>query len=127
MPIYYPMNSHLKIPQYNVHTTEGIVMAPLLADYRISVFTVLAIQESCQNPNTHTTNNPSNSSFHLLYPPSADASARFPANKPPNPSSYSAAFPTPNYGFFCLRSSVAGARDVVIHNVYCTKSLSPSL
>jgi hypothetical protein len=38
------MTSHLKILQYNVNTTEGKVMAPLLADYHISEFAVLAVQ-----------------------------------------------------------------------------------
>jgi hypothetical protein len=39
------MISHLKILQYNVHKTEDIVMALLLADPRVSEFTILAVQE----------------------------------------------------------------------------------
>jgi hypothetical protein len=101
-------------------------MAPLLADYRISEFTVLAIQEPWQNPHIHTTHSPSNSSFHLFYPPSADAPVCFFLNKPLNPSSYSVAFPTPKYGYLCLRSSVEGARVVVFHNVYRSRNLSPT-
>jgi hypothetical protein len=103
-PIYYPMNSYLMILQYNVYTTKGIVMAPLLADHHMSEFTIIAIQEPWQNPHILTSHNPSNSSFHLLYPPSADASVCFFVNKSLNPSSYSAAFPTPKYGFLQLRS-----------------------
>jgi hypothetical protein len=43
-----------------------------------------------------------------------------------NPSSYSACFPTPKYGYLRLRSSVEGDRDVVIHNVYRTGNLPPT-
>jgi hypothetical protein len=39
------MTAQLKILQYNVNATQGIVMAPLLADPRISEFSVLAVQE----------------------------------------------------------------------------------
>jgi hypothetical protein len=120
------MNSHLKILQYNVHTSKGKVMAPLLADHHISEFTVLAIQEPWQNPHIHTTHNPYKSSFYLHYPPSANASVCFFANKLLNRSSYSAAIPTTKYGYLCLRGSVDGARDVVIHNVYSTGNLSPT-
>jgi hypothetical protein len=62
------MTAQLKILQHNVHTTQGKVMAPLLADPRISEFSVLAVQEPWQNPRVLTTHNPSNSSFHLFYP-----------------------------------------------------------
>ncbi len=71
------MYSHLKIIQYDVHTIEGNVMAPLLADLCISEFTVFAIQEPWQNPHIHTTHNLSNLLFHVLYPPSANASVSF--------------------------------------------------
>jgi hypothetical protein len=40
-----------------------------------------------------------------------------------NPSSYSACFPTPRYGYLLLRSSVEGVRDVIIHDVYRTQNL----
>ncbi len=102
-------------------------MAPLLAYHCISVFNIFAIQEHWQNPHIHTTHNPSTSSFHLFYPPSADASVCFFLNKSLNPSSYSVAFPTPKYGYPRLRSSVEWARDVMIHNVYRTGNLSPTL
>jgi hypothetical protein len=44
------MTAQLKILQYNVHTTQGKVMAPFLADPRIFEFSVLAVQEPWQNP-----------------------------------------------------------------------------
>ncbi len=44
----------MKILQYNVHTTEGKVMAPLLADHRISAFTILPILEPGRNPYIYT-------------------------------------------------------------------------
>jgi hypothetical protein len=78
------------------------------------------------NPHVLTTDNPSNSSFYLFYPPSAEASVCFFVYKSLNPSSYSACFLTPKYGYLCLRSSVIGVRDVTIHNVYGTRNLFPS-
>jgi hypothetical protein len=101
-------------------------MAPLLADHHISEFIVLAVQEPWQNPHMHTTHNPSNSSFHLFYPPSAEASVCFLVNKSLDPSSYSATFLTPKYGHLRLRSPVKGARDIMIHNVYLTRKFSPT-
>jgi hypothetical protein len=74
-------------------------MAPLLADHCISEFTLLAVQEPWQIPHIHTYHNPSYSSFHHFYPPSADAFVYFFVNKSLNPSFYSAAFPTPKYGY----------------------------
>jgi hypothetical protein len=120
------MTAQLKILQYNVHTTQGKVMAPLLADPHISEFSVLAVQEPWRNPCIHTTQNPSDSSFHLFYPPSAEASVCFFVNKSLNPSSYSACFPTPKYGYLRLRSSVESVKDVMIHNVYRTRNLPPT-
>ncbi len=101
-------------------------MGPLLASPRISGFSVLAVQEPWRNPRVLTTHNPSNSSFHLFYPPSAEASVCFFVNKSLNPSSYSACFPTPKYGHIRLRSSVEGVRDVMIRNVYRTRNLPPT-
>ncbi len=109
-----------------MHTTQVKVMAPLLADPRISEFSVLAVQEPWQNPRVLTTHNPSNSSFHLYYPPSAEASICFFVNKSLNPSSYSACFPTPKYSYLRLRSPVEGVKDVMIHNVYKMRNLSPT-
>jgi hypothetical protein len=62
------MTALLKIPQYNVHTTRGKVMVPLLADPRIFEFSVLAVQEPWHNPHILPTHNPSNFSVHLFYP-----------------------------------------------------------
>ncbi len=101
-------------------------MAPLFAHHRISEFTVLAVQGPWQNPHMHTTHNPSNSSFHLFFPPSAVASVCFFVNKSLNPSSYSATIPTPKYGHLRLRSPVEGAREIMIHTVYHTRNLSPT-
>jgi hypothetical protein len=101
-------------------------MAPLLADHRNSKFTVLAVQEPWQNPHMHTTHKPSNSSFHLYYPPSAEASICFFVNKSLNSSSYFATWTTPKYGHLCLQSSMEEASDVMIHNVYRTGNLSPT-
>jgi hypothetical protein len=98
-------------------------MAPLLADPRISEFSVLAVQEPWGNPRVLTTHNPSNSSFYLIYPPSAEASVCFFVNKSLNPSSYSAWFPTPKYSYLHIRSSVEGVRDVTIHNVCRMRNL----
>jgi hypothetical protein len=75
-PLIYSMTAQLKILQYNVHTTQGKVIAPLLADPRISEFSVLAIQETWQNPRVLTTHYPSTLDFisftpHLLKPQSA--------------------------------------------------------
>jgi hypothetical protein len=120
------MISQLKILQYNVHTTEDIVMAPLLAATHISEFSVLAIQELWRNPQIPTTHNPSNSAFHLLYPPSAETSVCFFVNKSLNPSSYTAHFPTPKYGNLRLRRTIQGMRYVMIHNMYRTGNLSPT-
>ncbi len=120
------MTPHLKILQYNVHTTEGKVIAPLLADPCVSEFTVLAIQEPGHNLPILTTHNPSNSSFYLLYPPSTETSVCLFVNKSLNPISYSAGFPTPKYGYLCLRSSDKCVRDVVVHNVYRMRNVPPT-
>ncbi len=102
-------------------------MAPLLDDHLISEFTVLAVQKPWLNPHIHTTHNPSNSSFYLMYPLlPTNASVCFFVNKPLNPSSNSAAFPTLKYGYLQLRSSVEGAINLMIHNVYSTGYLSLS-
>jgi hypothetical protein len=98
-------------------------MVPLPADYRISENSVLAVQEPWRNPRVLTTHNPSNSSFHLFYPPSAEASVCFFVNKSLNPSSYSAGFLTPKYSYLRIRGSVEGVRDVTIHDVYRTQNL----
>jgi hypothetical protein len=69
MPIRHSITSNLKILRYNVHTTEDIVMALLLADPRISEFTVFAVQEPWRNPHILTTHNPSFLNFSSLLPP----------------------------------------------------------
>jgi hypothetical protein len=120
------MTAQLKFLHYNVHTTQGEVMAPLLADPRISEFSVLAVQELWRNPLVLITHNPSNSSFHLFYPPSVEASVCFFVNKSLNPSSYSACFPTLKYGYQPLRSPVHGVNDVMINNVYRMQNFSPT-
>ncbi len=102
-------------------------MAGLLADHHILEFTLFAIQELWQKPHIYTTHNPSNSSFHLCYPHFANTSICFFVNKSLNPSSYFAASPTLKYGYLCLMSSIEGTRDIVIHNMYCTEYLSPTL
>jgi hypothetical protein len=48
------------------------------------------------------------------------------ANKLLNPSHYSVAFPTSKYSYLSLKSTIEGARDVMIHNVYCTRYFSPT-
>jgi hypothetical protein len=98
-------------------------MVPLLANHRISEFTILAVHEPWQNPHIYSTHNPLNSLFNLFYSPSADASVCFFVNKSLYPSSYSVAFPTPKYCYLRLRSSAQGARDVMIHNLYRTRNL----
>ncbi len=122
-PIHYSTTQQLIILQYNVHTTQGKVIVSPLADHGISEFTFLAIQEPWQNPHIHTTHNPCNSSIHLFYPASAD-SVYFFVNKSQHPRSYSAAFHTPECSHLCLRRSVEGARDVMIHTVYSTGNIS---
>jgi hypothetical protein len=120
------MTSQLKVLQYNVHTTEDIVIAPLFPNPRISHFTVLAVQEPWRNPRIQTTHNPSSSAFYLFYSPSDDASVCFFVNKSLNPSSYSAYFPTPKFGYLHLRSSANGVKDIMIHNVYRTQNFPPT-
>jgi hypothetical protein len=117
-PRFYSMTAQLKIWQYNVHTTKGLVMASLLSDPGISEFSVLAVQEPWQNPHVLTTYNPSTSSFHLFYPPSAGAPVCFFVNKSLNPSSYSACFPTPKYGDFCRRQEC--------HDPQCVQNMKSS-
>jgi hypothetical protein len=97
---------------------------PLFADHCIYEYTVLAVHESWQNPHIYTTHHPSNSSYHLCYPPSAKDSVCFFVNKSQNPRSYSAAFPTPKYGYLHLSSSVKEAKDIMIYTVYHTGNLS---
>ncbi len=99
-------------------------MAPLLANSRLSEFSVLAVQEPWHNPGVLTTHNPSNIYLNLFYPLSAEASVCFAVNKLLNPSSYSACFPSSNYGYLCLRSPVEGVKDVMIYNVYRTQNIS---
>jgi hypothetical protein len=120
------MTSQLKIVQYNVHTSEDIVMAPLLADSRISEFSVLAVQELWCNSRILTTHTPSLSAFHLFSPPSNDASVCFFVNKSLNLSSYTSCFPTPKNGSLRLRSSTQGGRDIMILHVYRTGNLAPT-
>jgi hypothetical protein len=99
-------------------------MIPLHPDTSISRFSLLAIRDPWQNQPIPTTHNPSNSAFHLLYPPSAEAFVYFFMNKSLNLSSYTACFPTPKYGSLCLISSVQGVRDTMIPNVYRTQNIS---
>ncbi len=122
----HPMTSHLRILQYNVHTTQGKVIAPLLADHSASEFIVLAVEEPWRNPCVLTTHKPASSSFYLLYPLTADVSVCFFVNKSFNPRSYSASFPTPMYGYLRISSPVEGDRDVIIHNGYRTRNISPT-
>ncbi len=68
-PLFYSMIAQLNILQYNVHITQGKVLAPLLAHPRISEFSLLAVLEPWQNTRVLTTHNPSNPSFYLFYPP----------------------------------------------------------
>jgi hypothetical protein len=101
-------------------------MVLLLADQGISESTVLAVQDPQQNPHKYTTCNPFNSLFDLFNPPSAKASVCFFVHKSLNQSSYSATFPTPNYSYLCLQSSVKEARNIMVHNVCRTGSLFPT-
>jgi hypothetical protein len=73
-----------------------------------------------------TIHNLSNLSFHIFYCSFAQASVCYFVNKTLNPSSYSATLLTPTYSHLHLRSSVEGARNVMIHNVYHTGNLSPT-
>ncbi len=98
-------------------------MAPLLTDNCISEFSVFTVQELWLYPYILTTHNSSNSPFDLLYAPSTEASIYFFMNKTLNPSLYSASFPTPKYGNLHLRSTLPSSYNVVIHNVYRTKSV----
>ncbi len=100
------MTSHLMFLQYNIHTTEGKVMAPVYADHQILEFTVKAIKESWQIIYTYVTHNPSNSPFHHFYPPFANALASFLVNAFLNLSSCSTALLAPRYDYKRLRSSV---------------------
>ncbi len=60
------MTEKLKILQYNVRKQGDCIMAPLLADPRVSQFPVLAIQEPFHNSHTNSTHNPSYTSFHFI-------------------------------------------------------------
>ncbi len=93
-------------------------MAPLLADPRVSQFSVLAIQTPFHNSHTHSTHNPSYTSFHLLHPGPENSRVCFLINKSINPSSWSGDFPSPDYSNLHLKSPVEGARDIMIHNIY---------
>ncbi len=93
-------------------------MAPLLAEPRVSLFPVLAIQEPFHNTYTNFTHNPSYTSFHLLHPGVENSRVCFLVNKSINPSSWSGDFPSPDYSYLRLRSPVDGARDIMIHNIY---------
>ncbi len=94
------------------------VMAPILADKQVALFSVLAVQEPFRNSFIPTTHNPSYSNFHLHHPSVTNFRVCFFINKSINPSSWSGYFPSPDYGFLRFRSPVNGARDVVIHNIY---------
>jgi hypothetical protein len=108
------MNSHLKILQYNVHTTEGKVMAPLLSYHHISELFFLCYTKTLAKFTHPHYPQPIFFIFLSLFPPSADASVCFFLNKSLNLSSYSVAFLAPKYGYLCLRSSVQGATDFMI-------------
>jgi hypothetical protein len=112
------MTEKFNILQYNVRKSGNRVMALLLADPRVSQFSLLAIQEPFHNSFTNSTHNPSYTSFHLLHPCVENSRVCFLINKSVNPSSWSGNFPSPDYSYLRLKSPVQGARDIMIHNIY---------
>jgi hypothetical protein len=112
------MIEKLNILQYNVRKSNKEVMAPLLADPRVSQFSLLAIQEPFHNSFNNSTHNPSYTSFHLFHPCVENSQVCFFINKSVNPSSWSGNFLSPDYGYLRLKSPVQGARDIMIHNIY---------
>jgi hypothetical protein len=112
------MIEKLKIFQYNARKEGNKVIAPMLADPKISQFPILAIQEPFHNSFANSTHNPSYTSFHLLHPCVENSRVCFFINKSVNPSSWSRDFPSPDYGYLRLKSIVPGARDIIIHNIY---------
>jgi hypothetical protein len=112
------MTEQLNVLQYNVRKSGNRVMAPLLADPRVSQFSLLAIQEPFHNSFNNSTHNPSYTSFHLFHPCVDNSRVCFFINKSVNPSSWSGDFPSPDYGYLRLKSPVQGARDIMIHIIY---------
>ncbi len=112
------MCEKLNILQYNVRNSGNRVMAPLLADPRVSQFSFLAIQEPFHKSFTNSTHNPSYTSFHLFHPGVEKSQVCFFINKSINPSSWSGDFPSRDYGYLRLKSPAMGARDIKIHNIY---------
>ncbi len=112
------MIEKLNILQYNVRKSGNRVMAPLLADPRVSHFFLLAIQEPFHNSFNYSTHNPSYTSFHLFHPGVEKLRVCFFINKSVNATSWSGDFPSPDYGYLQLKSMVPGARDIIIHNIY---------
>jgi hypothetical protein len=93
-------------------------MAPILADEQVTKLFVLAVKEPFQNSYIPTTHSHSYSTFHFLHQSVLQSCVCFFINKSINPSSWTGDLPSPNDSFLRLRSSVNGARDVVIHNIY---------
>ncbi len=93
-------------------------MTPLLADPRVSQFSLLALQAPFHNSFNNSTHDPSYTSFHLFHPCVKNSRVRFFINKSVNLSSWSGDFLSPDYGYLRLKSPVQGARDIIIHNIY---------
>ncbi len=93
-------------------------MAPLLADPRVSQFSLLTIEEPFHNSFNNSIHNPSYTSFHLFHPCVENSRVCFFINQSVNPSSWSGHFPSPDYGYLRLKRPVPRARDIMIHNIY---------
>ncbi len=121
------MTEKLNVLQYNVRKSGNRVMAPLLADPRVSQFSLLAIHEPFHNSFNNSTHNPSYTSFHLFHPGVKKSCVCFFINKSVFPCSWSGDFPSPDYGYLQLKSPVQGARDIMIHNIYRPQGTSSFL
>jgi hypothetical protein len=85
---------------------------------------LLANQELFHNTFNIFTHNPSYTSIYLFHPCVENSQVCYFIKKSANRSSWSGDFPSLDYGLLRLRSSVQGARDIMIHSIYRSQGTS---
>ena len=104
----------LAILQYNVNKNKDGVMTPLLADERVKMYDILAIQEPWTNPHMNSTFCPARSSFYAAYDEKKRRSC-FLINKRLDIAGWEVEYPNPD---ICSLRLAIGEETIWIHNVY---------
>ena len=117
----------LTILQYNVCNDRLITMIPLLANFKVQKYDVIAIQEPWCNSNILTTFSLHQSGFHLLYWPRDNTRVCFYINDKINSSSWKVSYSSRDIYSLALLVHTEGKTKLIhIHNVYNPSPISYS-